>query len=571
MKRQLQRRPHAPLQLRLRPSSVALLLAFAPFAAQAQVATPSAGTILQQVQQSKPAAALPAGTGLTIEKQDGAKSPPSAPFMVNKIDISGSTTFDAATLHALVADSEGKSLSLDELGNVVGRISDFYHNHGYPLARAIIPAQTIRDGIVHVMVIEARYGQIKLDNHSSVNSSLLQQTLAPLQAGQTIAQGALDHTLLLVSDIPGVSATSVLKPGDAVGTSDLEVQTAVTAPFGGSVTVDNTGNRFTGRTRLGATVNAIDPLQHGDVLSAGVLTTGSDMNYGSVSYETLLNGLGTRVGGSYSGLHYTLGDTLTAIKAHGTADVASVWVKHPFIRTPSYNLYGQLQFDDKQLDDRVDASGIDTKRHLDNWSATVNGDWRTTPLAGGAGTWSLGATAGKVDFDNASAGLADASTAKTRGGFTKWLASGAYLQNLSTSDALYVSVSGQTSNGNLDASEKMVAGGPYSVRAYDVGALSGDTGVLASVEWRHALGQLWGGQWQVTGFVDSEHVTINKTPWLPGDNSATLSGAGLGLNWYGAGQWHAKLFVATPIGDTPALLAKDSKSTRAWAEVGLGF
>ncbi len=535
-----------------------------------QATPPGAGSILQQIQPIKPAAPSSAGTGLTIERDGGAQSPPSAPFRVNRIEISGNTTYDAATLHALVADVEGKDIGLSQLGEVVARITDYYRDHGYPLARAVIPAQSIRDGVVRVMVIEARFGKVAVENHSRASDALLQQTLASLQAGQSVSQAQLDHALLLVSDIPGVNATSVLKPGDTTGTSDLLVQANATAPFAGGVTVDNTGNRYTGRTRLGANLSVIDPLQHGDMLTLSALTSGSDMDFGSLSYETLLNGLGTRIGASYSALHYKLGDTLTALDGHGTAQVASAWIKHPFIRTREANLYAQLQFDDKQLDDQIGASNIDTKRHLDNWTASVNGDWRTSCLSGGVGTWSLSVLEGKVAFDNALAQAADSATAKTQGNFSKWNANVAYLQNLSQSNALYVTLAGQSSNGNLDASEKMTAGGPYTVRAYDVGVLSGDAGVFGSVELRHDLGQFWAGDWQALAFLDGERITVNKTPWLPGDNNATMNGAGLGLNWFGVEQWHAKLYVATPIGATPELVGKD-KSTRAWAEIGKNF
>ncbi len=555
-----------------KPVIAAMLLCYPYFCALAAdpVTPPSAGSILQQIQPVKPALPSSTGTGLTIEREGGAQQPAGAAFKVTSIQLSGNTAFDTATLHALVADAEGKSLTLAQLGEVVSRITDYYHSHGYPLARAIIPAQTVQGGVVKVTVIEARYGQVKLDNRSRVGDALLQQTLSPLQAGQVVAQAGLDRTLLLASDIPGVAVSALLKPGEAVGTSDLQVQADPTAQVAGNVAVDNFGNRYTGRARLSAAVNIFNPLHHGDVLSLGALTSGRDMNYGSIAYETLLNGLGTRMGGSYSALHYILGDALGALDARGTAQVASIWVKHPFMRTREANLYGQIQYDRKQLNDRIGVSNIKTDRHLDNWSASLNGDWRNGALAGGIGTWNIGITAGRVGFDDRAAELSDSVTAKTKGSYTKWNGNLAQLQNLTQNDSLYFTLAGQWANGNLDPAEKMVAGGPYTVRAYDIGVLSGDTGVFGSVELRHDLGQFASGRWQVLAFVDSEHVTVNKNPWLPGDNGATLSGAGVGMNWAGPDQWHAKLYVAAPFGSTPKLIG-DNKSVRAWAEIGKAF
>lgn len=553
----------------MKPLFAALLVAF-PALAVAQTpqpVAPGAGAILQQIAPVTPPAPSPSGTGLTIERADGAKLPGSAPFLVKTLQITGNTLFDTPTLHALVADAQGQSLTLSQLGELAARITSYYQNNGYPLARAIIPAQTIASGIVRIEVIEARYGQTSLDNRSRVNNSLLQATLAPLQSGQVIGQIGLDRTLLLLSDIPGVLVAATLKPGQAVGTSDLLVNTTPGPAVTGNVVLDNYGNRYTGRARIGGTVNVINPLQHGDVLSVTGLSSGSGMNYGRITYEALLNGQGTRMGGSYAALRYELGEPLAALKANGSAQVGSLWAKHPLVRSRDANLYGQIQYDGKQLNDRVDSSGIRTDRHLDNWTLSLAGD---ALLLGGINSWNLGWTSGRVGFDDSAAQLADAATARTQGGFSKWNANLARLQSLSPKNALYLAFSGQWANTNLDSAEKMSVGGPATVRAYDVGALSGDTGYLATAEFRHDLDSARNGRWQAVAFVDTARVTVNKDIWVAGTNSATLSGAGVGINWAGPNQWRARTYIATRLDSTPTLVAS-SASTRAWAEISKGF
>ncbi|BBI99978.1 hypothetical protein FGKAn22_16710 [Ferrigenium kumadai] len=541
-----------------------------PLAAQAAGAVvPDAGSLLQQIKPSAPPEPSPSETGLKIEPRSGVKLPPSAPFEVKAIRISGNTLFDTATLHALVAEGEGKKLDLSQLDELAARITDYYQSHGYPLARAIIPAQTIRDGMLDFEVIEARYGRIKLDNRSRVDDALLQGTLSPLQGGQVVGQREMDRALLLLSDIPGVAVNATLKSGEAVGTSDLQVEATAAPAFAAQVSVDNYGNRYTGKTRAGATVNFTNPLHHGDVLGATLLGSGSGLDYGRISYESLLNGLGTRIGGAYSAVHYVLGDTLAPLNAHGTAQVGSLWVRQPFMRSRDLNLYGQLQYDRKMLRDRIDTSAIRTDRHLGNWVLSLNGDLRDALLSGGVNTWSLAWTSGRVSFDDATAQAVDAATAGTQGSFSKWDANFARHQALTPENELYIEVAAQWANANLDSAEKMTVGGPYTVRAYDVGAASGDTGYAGSVEWRHDL-RAGGGQWQAVAFVDSAHVTVNKSPWVGGANGATLSGAGVGLNWAGGDQWHAKAYIASRLGSTPALVA-NSSSTRAWVEIGKGF
>src|SRR5580658_8262351 len=238
------------------------LMPLSVFAAEPLV--PSAGSILQQTQPVLPPAPSDTGTGLNIEQPGGGTLPPSAPFAVKSFELSGNTAFDTPTLHALIAEAEGQNLTLPQLGRIAARITEYYRSHGYPLDRAIIPAQNIRDGVVRIQIIEARYGEIALDNHSRVVDPLLQATLAPLQSGHAISDAPLNHALLLLADIPGVALVATLMPGEMVGTSDLQVQTAATPAVTGNVALDNDGNRYTGRVRLGGTVSVMDPAQHGD-------------------------------------------------------------------------------------------------------------------------------------------------------------------------------------------------------------------------------------------------------------------------------------------------------------------
>ncbi len=562
------------------PSTIKLILAaslvsFFPLAAQAAgPGVPDAGSILQQIKPVTPNAPSSTGTGLTIEREaGGGKLPSGVPFEVKSIVISGNTLFDTPTLHALVADAEGTSLTLPELGDVAVRITDYYHSHGYPLARAFIPAQTIQSGIVRMEVMEARYGKIKLDNHSRVNDPLLQDTLSPLQSGEAIGQIRLDHALLLLSDIPGVAVSATLRPGEVAGTSDLLVEAAPGPVVSGNAVLDDYGNRYTGRERAGITLNFNNPLHHGDYFILSGLTTGKGLGYGRIAYESVLNGRGTRMGGSYSGLHYTLGDTLAPLDGHGTAQVGSVWVKHPLVRRQGVNLYGQIQYDQMQLRDDIDLSSppTQTDRHLKNWTASLAGDARDELPSGAITTWNVGWTSGHVGFDNDTAQQADAVTTKTQGNFSKLNVNLSRLQSLGSKNALYFTLSGQGAHANLDPSQKVIVGGPYSVRAYDMGAISGDTGYLLSAEFRHDLGHAWQErEWQVVLFADNAQVTVNKNPWIAGTNSARLSGAGVGLNWIGQNMWSAKAYIAKPLGSTPVLVA-NTASVRAWAEISKGF
>jgi hemolysin activation/secretion protein len=549
----------------------ALATLSAPAAMAAEPAPPNAGTLLQQVTPPAAPTQAPRGTGLSIERAAGDTLPDSAPFEVKTLKISGNTRFDTATLQALVADAQGTRLTLAQLGAVVARITAFYRQAGYPLARALIPAQTIREGVVAIEVIEARFGQVRLDNRSAVASELLSDMLTPLRSGEVISQAPLDRTLLLLNELPGLTLGAVLQPGQAVGTADLSVTAEAGPVLAGEVAADNNGNAYTGRAQASAGLRWFNPLHRGDTLSANLTSSGEGLNYGRLAYETQLNAQGTRAAAAVSSLRYKLGGSAADLQAHGTASVGSVWMAHPLLRSAALKLRGQLQFDRLNLRDHVDATAIRSDRHIDLLNLNLGGD-AADLLPRSSTAWNLSLTAGRLNFDNTLAAAADDFTAQARGSFTRLNLMLAYRQALAAGTSLALRFSGQAAQGNLDPSQKMSLGGPYSVRAYDSGAVSGDSAYSASAELQQVLNRpdAGSGQWDAAAFVDVAHATINQKPWQAGLNTATLSGAGVSLNWTGPDRWLARASVAVPVGSKPAL-AGVSRTSRGWIELLRSF
>jgi hemolysin activation/secretion protein len=523
-------------------------------------ALPESGQLLQQVQ--PPAAApAPSNPGLKVEQPEAAPLRAGAAFAVRRIIIEGNTLLTSSQLHALVASAEGSSLTLADLDALAQRITQAYQQAGFELSRAYVPAQTVADGVVRIKVIEARYGKIDLTNSSSVSDRPLTSTLAALRPGQVITQGPLDRTLLLLNDIPGVVVNSTLRPGARPGTSDLLVHASPGAPYAGSASLDNNGSAYTGRARLSANLALNSPLHLGDTLTVSALTSGDDLKYGRADAQFLLGGAGTRFGLAVSDLGYHLNPALNPLGANGTAEVSSVDLTQPLIRSLGADLSLRAEFDHKKLHDDIDASSTFNDRDINVWTATLNGDQRD---AWGHTQYSATLALGRLRFANATAQADDARTADTAGSYSRLALALTRLQQFGTADALNVALSGQAATTNLDSSEQFMLGGPASVRAYDSGAASGSQGVLLQTEWRHLLPQQWQGAWQSMAFVDSGHVQVYRTAFTgSGVNDATLTGAGVGLSWSGPQGWSANATLAARIGASPALVGPSARC-RFW-------
>lgn len=558
----------ATLVFRWRLSPWALALLALPLTALAQT-IPNSGQILQQVTPPPPATTQ-AKPNLSIEPDNAAAVNDTTPFTVVQLQIDGNTVFDTATLHALVADGEGHTQTLARLNVLAQRITDYYHAHGYPLARAFVPAQALSNGIVRITVIEARYDQIRLENHSRVSDRLLRATLAALQPGDVVRQSVLDRSVLLLAELPGASPRATLSPGVAVGTSTLGVAVDATPTVQGNLLLDDAGTRYTGRLRAGGNLDVNNPLRHGDQFSLSALTSGHGLRYGRGAYQYTLNGQGTRLGAAYSALAYALGGPLRALDAHGTARVASAWLIQPLLRTRSGGMDVRVQFDRKRLRDRIDSTALRNDRHSNSASASVAGQRSDAWAGGGLTSASLSVSHGTLHFDQAASAAADAATARTQGRYTYWNASLARLQNLGTGTRLYASLSGQHSGRNLDSSEQFLLGGPTSVRGYDIASVAGASGWLGTVELRHDLDWHCAGRCEGVVFVDHGALSVNAEPWMAGRNHANLGSAGIGFSWVGARRWQAQVQLAAPLGAAPELTGKRD-AARVWMQVARGF
>ena len=558
----------------LRRTRICLAITFAAmaFATHAQVRAPAnngAGQLLQQVPQPS-LQPPPSNLDLTIHPQPNAPADNTKTFPVRKIEITGNTELPTAMLHDVVASAEGKDLTLSDLNALAERISEVYHKHGYPLATAYVPAQTIENGVVRIDVAEARYGAVTLNNQSRVSDRVLGNTLSALQPGAPVSEFELERTLLLMQDIPGAVVSSTMRPGQQVGTSDLLVDVTPQQRVTGDVGVDNFGDPYSGRVRGSGNLNINGLFDQGDLLDFNALTSGHGMTYGRMDYRYLLNGQGTTLGATVSGLDYHLGGDLSDLDAHGSAFVGGVVLAQPLIRNTRGNLYGQVEYDFRRINDNIDIIGLQNDRHTNSVTTTLAGD-QLDPT--GVTNANLAMTWGVLSANNLQTDIIDQLGADTAGHYVKLSLSLSRLQQLTRNDALYFGFSGQTASKNLDTSEQFYLGGPDSVRGYDVGVLSGSRGYLATFEYRHdATFQPIPGVWKFSAFVDTGWVQQFKNVFVPGPNTGQLSSAGFGVQWNGPYKLLVTASVAFPFGRTPEILSANADtSVHCWVQLRKGF
>lgn len=523
-------------------------------------APPDAGSLLESV---KPLPVLPArGAGAL---PDEAGRPPlkldtTARIAAKVIRVSGTRAFSAAEIEALVADAAGREITLADLHGLADRITRHYRGAGYLLARAYIPAQDIKDGQVEIAVLEGRLGKLRIDNQSRLADADIAAYLSPLREDEAVDGSALERHLLLLNDLPGIEVKSTLKPGASVGATDLDVRVGAGSPYSGSVELDNFGNRYTGGQRVAGSLTIASPTGRGDALALRALAA-DGMRYGRIAYQLPINHLGTQMGAAYSEMHYKLGQDFSDLEAHGTARIGSLYLLHPFLRSRSANINGQLSYDHKALDDRIDASGTKTAKRLAVWTLGISGNRIDGLGGGGQSVWSLAYVGGRLHLDADSASL-DAAGHRTAGAYGKFTLNLTRQQSLFGDLSLYANVQAQHAGKNLDSSEKMILGGAQAVRAYPQGEAPADDAWLATLELRYAPT----ANWQVSLFHDAAEGRLNHDP-IAADthNVRRLSGSGLSLAYAQPGSFSVQMSVAWRDGKEPT--SDTDRNPRAWLQL----
>jgi len=494
-----------------------------PAAAQTQ---PDAGQVLRENRPQQALPAPPAGSVLRVDEQATGSANDSARFAITQVRVTGSAAFTAAQLEAVVSDLIGPDRSLADLQAAARRISAYYRERGYAVARAFVPAQDIRGGVATLSVTEGSLGKKTIDNKSGLPPAQVQAIVDTLPAGQPVRTDATNRALLLLRQLPGAGKVGgQLRPGDILGSSDLLVTVAPGKDVEGGLSLDNFGNRFTGATRLSGQFTLNNPIGLADRLSLRGTISDERLLSGRAAWDAPVGGDGLRMGVSVSASSYRLAQEFAALRASGTANTAGVYASYPLLLTTDASVRLGSNFEKRWIRDDIDAIGSSVRKSANAWVLDLSGELLDGLGGGGLTTWRISPTVGNLSIDTATALAQDNLSARSAGSYVKWTANIAREQRLATNLSLYGSVTAQSASKNLDSSEKFALGGIYGVRAYPQGEASGDQGWLATLELRHVLMPGWQG----SVFYDAGGIDINRQQFIAGSNQRRLSGYGIGL------------------------------------------
>ena len=179
-----------------------------------------------------------------------------------------------------------RGITLGMIETVADKITNFYRERGFILAKAYIPKQEVRKGIVTLTLLLGVLGEAEVKNNSMYSTESINSVFDDILT-LPVTNSSIDEKLYLINDFPGLYVTGFFEPGSQVGDTKLNINVVSESRFDFNVRVDNHGTTETGRNRYYAEALANNLIGLSDLLHVGVLrtTTPSNSTFWQLKYS----------------------------------------------------------------------------------------------------------------------------------------------------------------------------------------------------------------------------------------------------------------------------------------------
>ena len=519
--------------------------------------TPDAGAIQKQLEKQAPKAEPAPEFRLKAPAPAPKASDDKNTFEVKAIRFTGNTQITTEELQAVVKSWLGLRVTLAQLDEITATVMNYYREKGL-IAQAIVPPQTISEGILEIRIIEARLSSIVVKPAAATSRYNIERAKRYVERqnpiGQNVSPEKIEEAVTLINETSGVRASGTLDAGENLGDTIFNLSLEDLPFITGSAQVSNQGSRSTGIPQALASMSLNNLTGRGD--AASVFATGSQgSQYGQVAYNVPVGYSGLKIGVNSSYLHYQNIGPFSVGGGHGHAATVGINASYPVWREGSRLVMFNANLDSKQYENLGNA-GVISKYDIQSLTLGLSGNFPDMAFNQIAlNSWSFSAVEGYLNIRDMTQRGQDWATAHTDGSYQKIQFSWSRQQQLGSDTWIMSSnLSGQYGFKNLNSAEQFYLGGPNGVRAYPVSQGGGQSGLMLNLELRYRFNEAW----QPFAFYDAGVVKQYKTTWPDWEgktwagNIYALHGAGLGVRWQ-QDRYQVNALLAAPLGNNSLL------------------
>ena len=193
-------------------------------------------------------------------------------FQLQKVNFDDSEILTAEELDDVAKDYVGKSVTLQNLYELVEKINALYQEKGFLTCRAFLPPQTIHAGEVQIRLVEGKTADVTITGNKHTRESFIRNTFK-LKPGEVANTQKLNRKLQHYNATSDAPARLLMKAGQNFGETDYEI--VLYEPNNQSVMIyaDNAGYETSGKYREGIFYNYRSLTGRRDSLHANFLVS----------------------------------------------------------------------------------------------------------------------------------------------------------------------------------------------------------------------------------------------------------------------------------------------------------
>lgn len=465
---------------------------------------------------------------------------------------------DPALLPPAWQGSIGKEISLRDFGLILEKIEDIYRQQDYVVI-AQVPPQDFASGRIHVVASSVYVSEIEVKGVSSPGR--LEPIFKRIKAMRPLRQSALYRQLLLAEDlVDGMIEAEWFQIANLRGAARLELNVTST-PGTISLNFDNWGGQTTGPLQASARAHLHDILGQFESTDFTALTNPADPQ------QLVLLGVNQNlpIGTSGFSVGYGIANSWSnpsGVEAnagiHSQVLIANVNVNYALVREMDRNLFltASLNENNSSVDQLGEAVTRDRVRWL-SFSAAYD-----DVVLGDVGIVLSPAFLQGIDAFQSNTQFDDFQVATLNGGAST---------NLTDSLTAQLLFSGQYAFNSLPAAVLGFYGGEAFGKAFDPGALAGNSLVATSLQLTQRVDTDLPLVPSLNLFAFADYGAAWNSPGAP-YTYASLSSLGFGVSATIADRLSVTGLVAQPLGYNSQLAALGiDQSTRLHFTLNLSF
>lgn len=469
---------------------------------------------------------------------------------------------------------------------VADAISNFYRERGFILAKAFIPEQSVRDGVVNLTLLLGELGDVNAENNERYSNKSIERIFYD-DIHQPVTKDAVEENLYLLNDMPGLSVQGYFEPGEQVGDTQLQLNVQAEEKYEGNIRLDNHGSASTGECRLYADFFIFNPFGWSDELQIGVLNSFSPENttYGSLRYNSFILGPRWRLSAGVSNNDFVSTSVISGatLEAMGESFVSDMSVGYFIKRSRKKNISMELSYTAIQTELTIsEVPQPDTS--VDNTRLGFRFDF-LNDHAQSLHAGSLGLTYSNSTEDVESAqGSLEVKNNYQRLSFDYTMLKFLKLPFTKAETRLFVEVNGQYSGERQQSVNQFALTGPQRTRGFDVNRFFSDDGVRVGTEWVFKFPEVMNFDIAGESFLNViqpyvladiaygvSHPFQNSTSALDEKVTATFSSVGLGFKFNFTRNCRGDFALSRPINERVGEREDEGAGNNAYFSLQYGF